>query len=530
MGKNQHSKDRLFVTRTEQEQLYGGKRGLSSRETGAALSAAKAAELPLTHCALSLQPWDNPVCTPDGTVFELLNLFPYVRKYGVHPISGEPLSTAEIVKLVFHKNSEGEIHCPILFKTFNKNSHVVAVKTTGNVYSYDAVKELNLKPRSMKDLLTGEPFVKKDILTLADKNNLSLRRIADSKVRQRAMEERKKSGASVRLDSTATRALDEASKNNELVEKNSQLKLSSESTRKFAEKTDSGKQSNIHTTGRAAAGFTSTALNPVTENELRALTEDEVREERYKQVKEKGYVTIMTNHGPLNVELHCDQTPRTCENFLGLAGKGFYNGVLFHRSIPRFVLQGGDPTGTGRGGESLWGSPFEDEIRGSLKHKGKGMLSMANSGPNSNTSQFFITYASAPHLDGKHTVFGQVVGAVKTLEEIEKVPTDDDDRPKEDVRIDSVKVLVNPFTETVRAKQKEQREEEEKQAKLSREKKRDQMYAKAAAKEGTDVVGKYVGKVSGGEVDDVQIGGIPQPKKPKLRQKSSSSFGDFSRW
>lgn len=167
MGKNQHSKDRLFVTRTEQEGIYGGKRGLTHKESGAAAAAAKAAELPLTHCALSLQPWEVPVCAPDGTIFDLLNVVPYVRKFHVHPISGEPLETKDLIKLHFNKTADGKLQCPVLYKDFNKHSHVVAIRTTGNVYSYDAVKELNLKARNMTDLLNGEKFEKKDIIVLS---------------------------------------------------------------------------------------------------------------------------------------------------------------------------------------------------------------------------------------------------------------------------------------------------------------------------------------------------------------------------
>mmetsp|Transcript_10590 Transcript_10590/g.32411 ORF Transcript_10590/g.32411 Transcript_10590/m.32411 type:complete len:529 (+) Transcript_10590:52-1638(+) len=528
MGKNQHSKDRLFVTRTEQESLYGGKRGLSARETGAQLAAAKAAELPLTHCALSLQPWENPVCTPDGTVFELLNVLPYVRKFKVHPVTGEPLQSKDLTRLVFARNSGGELHCPVLFKTFNKSSHVVAIRTTGNVFSYDAVKELNLKAKNMTDLLTGEKFDKKDILTLSDPKNLNLRRIADAKVRERALEEKRKSGASVRLDDTAARALVSANGNSSLVEANARLNISAPKVVGAKKGSGADKTSKVYTTGRAAAGFTSTTLNPVTENEMRALTEDEERQERYKRVKKKGYAQIVTNFGALNAELHCDQTPRTCENFIGLALKKYYDGVKFHRSIPRFMLQGGDPTGTGRGGESLWGEKFPDEIRGSLRHKGKGVLSMANSGLNTNGSQFFVTYASASHLDNKHTVFGHIVGGIDVLERIERVPTDDKDRPEEDVVIEKVKVLVNPFADSEKEKKKAEEAEAEKKAKEEADRKRDRMYSSAGG-EGSNEVGKYVGRVGGGEVDTEYGAGGSGSRRLKCSGKKAK-YGDFSSW
>jgi peptidyl-prolyl cis-trans isomerase-like protein 2 len=129
-----------------------------------------------------------------------------------------------------------------------------------------------------------------------------------------------------------------------------------------------------------------------------------------------------------------------------LAARGFYDGVAFHRSIRNFMLQGGDPSGTGRGGESAWGRPFADEFVQSLSHSGRGVVAMANAGAHSNGSQFYILYKSAPHLDKKHTVFGRVVGGMDTtLSALERVPTDADDRPTEEIRIKSITVFDDPF-------------------------------------------------------------------------------------
>ncbi|KAI4829647.1 hypothetical protein E4T44_09700 [Aureobasidium sp. EXF-8845] len=146
-------------------------------------------------------------------------------------------------------------------------------------------------------------------------------------------------------------------------------------------------------------------------------------------------VLLETNYGNITIALYSDKTPRTCENFAGLADAGKYNGVIFHRIIPGFMLQGGDPTGTGRGGESIWGGKFEDEFDSSLKHTGAGVLSMANSGPGTNGSQFFICLAPTPHLNGKHTVFGQVVDGMDVVQKIGSVRTGAGDRPVEDVVI-----------------------------------------------------------------------------------------------
>lgn len=105
-----------------------------------------------------------------------------------------------------------------------------------------------------------------------------------------------------------------------------------------------------------------------------------------------GYVRLTTNYGPLNLELFCKEVPKTCENFIKLCQKDYYNGTKFHRSIRNFMVQGGDPTGTGKGGESYWGQPFEDEFKQNLNHSGRGVLSMANSGPDTNKSQLLVFY------------------------------------------------------------------------------------------------------------------------------------------
>jgi cyclophilin family peptidyl-prolyl cis-trans isomerase len=146
--------------------------------------------------------------------------------------------------------------------------------------------------------------------------------------------------------------------------------------------------------------------------------------------------TIQTNHGPIEVELFPEDAPKTVENFTKLAQDGFYDGVIFHRVIPDFMIQGGDPTGTGSGGP---GYQFEDEPNA---HKvERGVLAMANAGPNTNGSQFFIVTAQAcPWLDGKHTVFGRVTSGLDVVDAISELDTDASDRPRSDVVMESVTV------------------------------------------------------------------------------------------
>jgi peptidyl-prolyl cis-trans isomerase A (cyclophilin A) len=148
-------------------------------------------------------------------------------------------------------------------------------------------------------------------------------------------------------------------------------------------------------------------------------------------------VTIETNHGTFTAEIYSDKAPRTAGNFLDLARKGYYDGVVFHRVIEGFMIQGGDPTGTGRGGP---GYTIKDEFGAGLQHGSEGILSMANAGPDSGGSQFFITLAATPWLDGKHAIFGRITEGLDVVRTIGKVATGPQNRPKEDVVMKSVKV------------------------------------------------------------------------------------------
>jgi len=149
-------------------------------------------------------------------------------------------------------------------------------------------------------------------------------------------------------------------------------------------------------------------------------------------------VEIQTSLGTMEAELYGDDAPKTVENFVTLAKKGFYDGQIFHRVIPDFMIQTGDPTGTGRGGP---GYAFKDEFSPNLKHDKPGTLSMANSGPDTNGSQFFITVAPTPWLDGKHSVFGRVTKSLDVAIAISKAPIDHSDQPKKTINLQKVTVL-----------------------------------------------------------------------------------------
>ncbi len=140
---------------------------------------------------------------------------------------------------------------------------------------------------------------------------------------------------------------------------------------------------------------------------------------------------LETNVGVIEIKLFEDIAPKACENFTKLIEAGYYNGVIFHRVIKNFMIQGGDPSGTGRGGDSIWGKPFEDECKADVTFDRVGLLAMANRGKDTNGSQFFITTAKTPWLNGNHTIFGEVIAGYDIVQKIENSPTAHGDKPFE---------------------------------------------------------------------------------------------------
>ncbi|KAH6615318.1 peptidyl-prolyl cis-trans isomeras-like protein-like 3 [Boeremia exigua] len=160
-------------------------------------------------------------------------------------------------------------------------------------------------------------------------------------------------------------------------------------------------------------------------------------------------VTLHTSKGAIKLELFCEAAPTTAENFLALCASSFYDGSPFHRLIPNFMVQAGAPAADPKSKTSTSifndGGLFDDEFSPALRHNARGILSMANKGPNMNGSQFFITFAPAPHLDGKNTVFGKVLEGQDVLDDIEKVPVDKKSRPQEKIVIEKVTIHANPL-------------------------------------------------------------------------------------
>ena len=166
--------------------------------------------------------------------------------------------------------------------------------------------------------------------------------------------------------------------------------------------------------------------------------EDANGDEKKTDTKGKNIVKMETTMGTIKIKLFTKEAPITTQNFIDLVNKGFYNGIIFHRVIDGFMIQGGDPKGTGTGGSD---KTIQDEFGPGLKHSKAGMLSMANRGPNTGTSQFFITLAPTPHLDGKHAIFGEVIDGMDVVKKIGKVKTGQGDRPETEVKMTKVTMV-----------------------------------------------------------------------------------------
>ncbi|PPQ67056.1 hypothetical protein CVT25_005657 [Psilocybe cyanescens] len=425
--------DKLYITHAEHAGLHGS----HSSSTGYKAKAEAphpGARTPFDCCALSFQPFTHPVCArnADGTgiVFDLVNIIPWLKLHNnTNPITKEPLAPTDLITLHYsRKEATGEIHDPISFKPFSEHSHIVAIATTGNVFLAESVK-------GGKDLVEDAPFKKGDVITLQNPHGMPTASVPNAL----AIEKAKKAEQATVANPVAAPAVT-ALKSKEPVPWNI----------------------SPYSSGMAGASLTSTSVDISQASSSKLLWDEEeiMFEDISKPLKGKGkekdvgkrraYVRVVTSLGgaSLNLELYCEKAPKTCYNFLMLARAGKYNDCLFHRLVPGFMIQTGDPTGTGSGGESYWGTPFRDEhdMKGAAKHDGRGFLAMANKGANTNGSQFYFTFKAAPHLDKKHTVFGKLVGGENVLDALENLPVKPGtDRPAKTVRITEVVIYQDPF-------------------------------------------------------------------------------------
>ncbi|TWU74774.1 Peptidyl-prolyl cis-trans isomerase cyp8 [Metarhizium rileyi] len=583
--------DKLYITHSEwsSSDAYSASAGAKSSSLDAS-GATPFRRLPFNFCAASLQPFKNPVCTPDGTIFDVEVISAWLEKHpNQNPVNGDPLHKKDLIRLNFARNAgsdslgaglsdgKGDLIDPVTYKIFTDNTHIVAIRhgTYANAFAWETVERMNIKAKLWQDLVDDQPFTRADIITLQDPKNAASRNLEQFKYLKdgegaqitKEQEEQQNAGSinAGALGSMgdkvlkAKAAVDKARKTREAggdvnrsagaLLKSSAASLGHPATmvapKSMIKDKKMAANAAAYTTGKAAASFTSTGLTPETSGE-RALLTDEEFMLKPKRVKTKGYARMETNLGDLTVELHTDTAPRAVWNFIRLAQTGYYKGVAFHRNIPDFMIQGGDPSGTGKGGSSIWGKYFNDELDGPLTHNSRGTLSMANKGKNTNSSQFFITYKATPHLDRKHTIFGLVVDGKDTLTKMEAVQTDGSNRPLNKISIKDVVVFVDPFEE-FQSRKKEQERQDQERAEIRRKGgtdddrttwtgKRIRADGTIVPAEGKDSVGKYLsqpaGSSNGGDgagARDSQVEeGWEEPVRKKMR--GTGGFGNFDSW
>lgn len=421
---------------------------------------------------------------------------------------------------------------------------------------------MNIKQKNWHDLVDDREFGRKDIITLQDPQNAESRNLSEFKYLQEGgevlltpeqVEGRKQGSVNVdalgRIGDKVLRAKEAVEKARRDREASGDINRSSKALQKTGGGTTGARNPAIqekklahnaatYTTGRAAASFTSTGLTPETSGERAVLSQDEWLL-KPKRVNIKGYARVETNLGDLTIELQTETAPKAVWNFVKLSQKGYYRDVKFHRNIKNFMIQGGDPTGTGRGGQSIWGKNFQDEFDGPLTHNGRGIMSMANKGKNTNSSQFFITYKPAKHLDRKHTIFGKVMDGMDVLDKMEATPVDDANRPLKEVVIKDIIVFLDPFEEFL--KQKDQQEKVEAQkAEIQRQGGTDDdkttWTGKRIRGDGTveraGGVGKYLKGALASHPEDTS--GVAEPFveewEPSRKKVKTGGFGNFDNW
>ncbi|KAF7347931.1 Peptidyl-prolyl cis-trans isomerase-like 2 [Mycena venus] len=437
--------DKLYITHAE----HTGQFGAHSASVGHKQKAETqhpGTITPFDSCALSFQPFTHPVCARNsdgtGTVFDLVNIIPWLKQHeNTHPITKEPLNPTDLITLHYsRKEASGELHDPISFKLFSQHSHIVAIATTGNVFLAESIK-------GGRDLVSDVPFKKCTGCYHPAKSSWASAGLSPH---------RSSCGCPATCGKAQTRCfrIDRSSK----AKGTRPLRVFIPSRYIASAHFLSPGNVSPYSSGLPGASLTSTSVDPQTSSSKLVWDEEELMFEdisnplkgkgKEKDVgKRRAYVRVVTNLGgsSLNLELFCEKAPKTCYNFLMLAKTGKYDNCLFHRLVPGFMIQTGDPTGTGAGGTSYWETPFRDEhdLKGAAKHDSRGTLAMANKGPGTNGSQWYLTFRATPNLDRKHTVFGKLVGGEDVLDALEKLPLKDGtERPAKPVRITEIIMFV----------------------------------------------------------------------------------------
>jgi len=323
---------------------------LRSGNQPSAIGSNATRKLPFNCCALSLMPFESPVCTKNGIIFEKTAIEPFLAEHKIDPVTGNPMTSNDLIALVMDKDEEGRWQCPVVTKPFADHTKIVAIVQNppgneANVYSNEAYQELNVKAKNYVDLTTGLRFnKKKDVIVLNDPNDDVFNKLRDINSfyhirNQRHIESKAPPKQNIRHSVTASRILDKinTSKKEETAKdakKRGAPDLAKDGKRLkiFASDVTGVKQ----TTGRLSGSLTSSAMSISYDNDAREATEEEILTSMFQVMrrrKKKGYVRLQTNLGDIMLEIHCDIVPRTSTNFIKLCEAHKYNGTSFHRLI-----------------------------------------------------------------------------------------------------------------------------------------------------------------------------------------------------
>ena len=404
-------KDKLFQRSSEVRASQAGiKVGQSEAEAGTGT-------LDLNRCALSMTVIATPVMTPSGVLYDSASIIPWISKHQTCPITGMKLVKSDLLYLHIDRDTtDGTTFiCGISGRRLTCQQQVVVIRSSARMYDARALRDVQAHAKATHgcypDPVSSEPYdPSTDVVVVCDPADKAL-------CARRATRPH-----TVRSDSEAAK-----------------LKAPSAMPQRTAPSQAYQKQAATSTAGLAGGP---TAVTPPS-------AADGLAWQAVRAAGSHAKATIVLGGGvvgELPVLLYACMAPGTCDNWLRLARAGAYNGCPFHRLIAGFMAQTGDTTsGDGTGGASAWGKPFEDEVVPALTHDKRGVLAMANAGPNTNRSQFYITFGAASHLDGKHTVFGKLTGGKTVLDQLERVPTSARDSPLQPVRIERVIIEDDPF-------------------------------------------------------------------------------------
>jgi peptidyl-prolyl cis-trans isomerase-like protein 2 len=475
MGKKRCQKDRLYLTAKELRENFG----LNKIE-----SHKYSRNLPFFHCAISMKPFKYPVCTKDGIIFDILNIIPYIQKYGKHPITGEILDLNDLIKLNFCKLNDDEFYCPILQTAFTSRTHIVAIRTSGNVYCYEAINQLHLKTKSMQDLKSGESFKKSDLITIQNPShkateinqielpinafinyeNLKCKKRGNlvfsensnfdikqdlSKYKNRTWIETSacessllnfRPGASTWNTDKLTVEEQGEKKTKKITKRQHHVRV-----KEILEKRSICKIIEL-STNVSSLSFTSTVISRPTNNLIPNKNERQLKRLQRKP-KIKGYVKLRTNIIDLDMELNCETAPKTCDLFLIMCQTGSCDNIIIKKCNENFMIKSSKIRGNIAANELIVSYLSNDAPDKLANHKQRGLISLSKIEFNLENPHFCILLKPAHHFNNDHIVFGKIVSGLETIDTIGNPITNLSCESLTHIRVIGVDILLDPFLE-----------------------------------------------------------------------------------